>query len=194
VREELTRDSGGRWHDGAQREMMGMSSIEWSQYMHDRLGVPMEPSEISDAVVERLEAHFREGVPLMPNAVEVVRELAGRYRLGVASSANRPLIDLVLELTGMAPLFQATVSSEEVPRGKPAPDVYVEAARRVEVPPERCAAVEDSTNGILSASAAGMRAIAAPRPEFPPSAEALEAADATLGSLSELPAVLDRIA
>ena len=125
-----------------------MSSTEWSRYMHDQLAVPMEPDEISAAVVEGLKAHYRSQVPLLPHAVETVRALAGRWPLAVASSANRPLIDLVLELAGIAGLFRATVSSEEVPRGKPEPDVYLEAARRLEAAPARCVAVEDSTNGI----------------------------------------------
>jgi HAD superfamily hydrolase (TIGR01509 family) len=189
----LTRESGGRWHEGAQEEMMGMSSTEWSRYMRDELGVPMERDEISAAVVERLKAHYRRRVPLLPDAVETVRALARRWPLAVASSANRPLIDLVLELAGMAGLFRATVSSEEVPRGKPAPDVYIEAARRLDTAPEQCVAVEDSTNGILSASAAGMRVVAIPRPDFPPSVEALGVADAVLHSLAELEAALDEL-
>jgi HAD superfamily hydrolase (TIGR01509 family) len=193
VRERLTRESGGRWHEGAQKEMMGMSSTEWSRYMHDRLRVPMEPKEISVAVVEGLKAHFRRHVPLLPHAVETVAALAERWPLAVASSANRPLIDLVLERTGMERFFSVSVSSEEVPRGKPWPDVYLEAARRLEAPPERCAAVEDSTNGIRSARAAGMRVIAVPRPDFPPSAEALRLGDATLSSLAELEPVLRKL-
>jgi HAD superfamily hydrolase (TIGR01509 family) len=161
--------------------------------MHDELGVPMDPNEISAAVVEGLKAHFRRQVPLLPHAVETVHALARRWPLGVASSANRPLIDLVLELTGTAEPFQATVSSEEVARGKPEPDVYIEAARRLEATPERCVAVEDSTNGIRSASAAGMRVVAVPRPDFPPSAEALRVADAVLTSLGELEPALDEL-
>ena len=172
---------------------MGMSSSEWSRYMREELGVPMEPAEISATVVEGLEAYYRRRVPLLPHAVETVRALAERWPLAVASSANRPLIDLVLELTGMARLFRATVSAEEVPRGKPEPDVYIEAARRLDVVPGRCAAVEDSTNGIRSARAAGMRVIAVPRPDFPPSAEALRLADTELDSLSELEPVLGEL-
>jgi HAD superfamily hydrolase (TIGR01509 family) len=173
--------------------MMGMSSSEWSRYMREELGVPMEPAEISAAVVEGLEAYYRRRVPLLPHAVETVRALAQRWPLAVASSANRPLIDLVLELTGMAALFRATVSSEEVPRGKPEPDVYIEAARRLNVVPGRCAAVEDSTNGIRSARAAGMRVIAVPRPDFPPFAEALRLADTALDSLSEVEPALGEL-
>lgn len=171
---------------------MGMSSSEWSRHMQEELGVPMEPAEISAAVVEGLEAYYRRRVPLLPHAVETVRALAERWPLAVASSANRPLIDLVLELTRTAGLFRATVSSEEVPRGKPEPDVYIEAARRLDVVPEGCAAVEDSTNGIRSARSAGMRVIAVPRPDFPPSAEALRLADAVLDSLSELEPTLGK--
>jgi HAD superfamily hydrolase (TIGR01509 family) len=163
-----------------------MSSREWSRHMHERLRVPMEPEEISAAVVARLADRFRERVPLLPHAVEAVRATAERWPLALASSANRPLIELVLELTGMAPLFGATVSSEEVPRGKPAPDVYIEAARRLDVPARRCVAVEDSTNGIRSARTAGMRVVAVPRPDFPPSEEALRAADSVLATLAEL--------
>ena len=137
-----------------------MSSLEWSRYMRDSLGVPMEPEEISRAVVARLEQSYRERVPLLPGAEEAVRATAERWALGLASSANRPLIDLVLELTGLAPLFSVTVSSEEVPRGKPGPDVYLEAADRLQLEPTRCAAVEDSANGIRSASSAGMRVVA----------------------------------
>jgi HAD superfamily hydrolase (TIGR01509 family) len=170
--------------------MMGMSSTEWSRYMRDELGVPMEPDEISAAVVEGLKARYRRHVPLLPGALETVRALARRWPLGVASSANRPLIELVLELAGIAALFRATVSSEEVPRGKPAPDVYIEAARRLEAAPKECVAVEDSTNGIRSASAAGMHVVAVPRRDFPPSAEALSVADAVLDSLAQLEAAL----
>jgi len=187
----VTRESGGRWHEGAQEEMMGMSSSEWSRYMHSELGVPMEPNEISAAVVKELGAYYRRRIPLLPHAVEAVRALAGRWPLAVASSANRPLIDLVLDLTGMAGLFRATVSSEEVPRGKPDPDVYNEAARRLDVDQGACVAVEDSTNGIRSAHAAEMRVIAVPRPDYPPSAEALHLADAVIESLSELEPALD---
>jgi HAD superfamily hydrolase (TIGR01509 family) len=194
VREDFTRESGGRWHEGAAEEMMGMSSVEWSRYMRDSLQVPMEPEEISAAVVDRIDQRYRERVPLLPGAEEAVRATAERWPLGVASSANRPLIDLVLELTGLTPLFRATVSSEEVPRGKPAPDVYLEAARQLEVDPPRCAAVEDSANGIRAAAAAGMRVVAIPRPEFPPPEDALRKADGVLGSLNELVGALEALA
>jgi len=191
IRRELTVELGGRWHDAAQQEMMGMSSREWSRYMRDVLGVPLNPEEISEAVVKRLEERYRERVPLLPNALETIRSLARRWPLGLASSANRPLIDLVLELTGLRPLFRATVSSEEVPCGKPAPDVYLEAARRMGTAPELCAAVEDSTNGILAALRAGMRVVAVPRPDYPPSEEARERAHAVVGSLEELSTALE---
>ena len=106
--------------------------------------------------------------------------------LGVASSSNRPLIEVVLERAGIAEHFAAVVSSEEVARGKPAPDVYLEAARRLGVAPARCAAVEDSSNGIRAAHAAGMRVIALPNAHYPPAADALALADAVVGSPAEL--------
>jgi HAD superfamily hydrolase (TIGR01509 family) len=193
VREGLARERGARYDAEAQRAMMGMSSPEWSRYMHEELGVPDEPARISEEVVRRMEARYRERLPLLPGAVEAVERLAARWPLGLASSSNRPLIDVVLELSGLVDLFRVTVSSEEVPRGKPSPDVYLEAARRLGVSPESCAAVEDSHSGIRSARAAGMRVVAIPNPSFPPDDSALAEADVVLASLEELtPAAIER--
>jgi HAD superfamily hydrolase (TIGR01509 family) len=186
ARRELVAERGGVWRDDATRAMMGMSSLEWSRYMHDGLGVDLEPAAISAAVVEKLEQLYRRELPLLPGAREAVRALATRWPLGLASSSNREIIDLVLELAGLADAFTTTVSSEEVPRGKPAPDVYLEAARRLEVAPGDCAAVEDSTNGLRAAAAAGMTVIALPNAAFPPAEDALGLATAVIGSLDEL--------
>jgi HAD superfamily hydrolase (TIGR01509 family) len=186
VREAYVRERGGRYDAEIQRAMMGMSSTEWSRYLHDVAGVPDEPDEINRAVVQRMLDRYRERLPLIDGAAGAVERIAARYPLGLASSSNRELIDTVLEVSGLARYFRATVSSEEVAHGKPAPDVYLEAARRLDVAPERCAAVEDSHGGIRSAKAAGMRVIAIPNPTYPPDADALALADVTLGSLDEL--------
>ena len=186
VREELVRERGGRWHERAQRDMMGMSSLEWSRYLHDELGVPDPPEEISAEVVRRLESRYRDRLPVLPGAREAVERLAACWPLALASSSNRELIDVALELMGVRYLFRATVSSEEVARGKPAPDVYLEAARRLGVDPPRVAAIEDSQNGIRAAKAAGMRVIAIPNEHFPPAEDALAQADVVLDSLAEL--------
>jgi HAD superfamily hydrolase (TIGR01509 family) len=186
AREQLAKERGGRWHDQAQKDMMGMSSTEWSRYMHERIGLPEPPAEINREVVERLAATYRQHLPALPGAKEAVERLAARWPLGLASSSNRELIDLALELLGVKQLFAVTVSSEEVARGKPAPDVYLEAARRLDVDPAHAAAVEDSNNGILAAKAAGMRVLAIPNRHFPPGEEALAQADAVLDSLAEL--------
>jgi len=194
ARRQLSGERGGRWRDDAQRAMMGMSSPEWSRYMHDVVGVPDPPEEISAEVVKRLEALYRERLPLVPGALEAVRRIGERWPLAIASSSNRPLIDLFLELTGTGQLFRATVSSEEVARGKPAPDVYLEAARRLGVSPATCAAIEDSENGIRSAAAAGMRVIAIPNHVFPPSDEVRSRAHVVLGWLDELmPEVVEEL-
>ena len=186
VREALVRERGGRWTESAQRDMMGMSSSEWSQYLHEELGLEEPPEELNRLVVERMAERYRASLPLLPGAVEAVKRLAARWPLAVASSSNRPLIDLVLELSGLAPYFAATVSSEEVARGKPAPDVYLEAASRLGAVPEDCAAVEDSESGIRAAKAAGLRVIAIPNRSFPPSDEVLASAEVVLRSLDQL--------
>jgi len=186
VKKAFAEESGGHWKESAQWDMLGMSSIEWSRYMHDELGVPVPPEEISKRVAERLAERYRERLPLLPGAVEAVRSLAREWPLGLASSSNRNVIDLALERAGLVDEFRATVSSEEVERGKPAPDVYLETARRLEVDPGACVAIEDSTNGIRSAHAAEMTVIAVPNRDFPPEPDALALAALELDSLEEL--------
>jgi HAD superfamily hydrolase (TIGR01509 family) len=186
VRETLARERGGRWHERAQADMMGMSSTEWSRYMHDVIGLPEPAAEINAEVVARILSRYEQRVPLLDGAVEAVERLGRDFRLGLASSSNRTVIDTVLQRTGLGRLFRVTVSSEEVERGKPAPDVYVEAARRLRTAPKRCAAVEDSANGIASAHAAGMRVLAIPNPRYPPPGDVLAKADRVVDSLGAL--------
>ena len=186
AKEALVRETGGRWLDEAPRTMMGMSSLEWSAYLRDDLAVPMEAAEINREVVRRMEAGYREELPLLPGANEAVRALAARWPLGLASSANRVVIDLVLELAGFGDAFRVTVSSEEVERGKPAPDVYLAAARGLGVDPAGCVAIEDSSSGLRAAAAAGMAVIAVPNPHYPPAPEALALASASVATVGEV--------
>jgi HAD superfamily hydrolase (TIGR01509 family) len=185
VREDLARERGGRWHTRAQRDMMGMSSIEWSRYMHDVIGLRDSPDAINAEVVRRMLEQYRDALPLVPGAVDAVKRLSDDYRLAIASSSNRPIIDAVLR-TGDLGSFEITVSSEEVEHGKPAPDVYLEAAARLGVRPGACAAIEDSGNGLQAARLAGMRVIAIPNRRYPPAEDALALADVVLDSLSGL--------
>ena len=180
AKEALVREAGGRWRDEAPTVMMGMSSPEWSAYLRDDLGVPMDADAISLDVVRRMEEGYRRELPLLPGAAEAVRALAARWPLGLASSSNREIIDLFLELATFAGAFRVTVSSEEVARGKPAPDVYLEAADGLGAEPGRCVAIEDSSNGLRAAAAAGMPVIAVPNPHYPPAADALALAAATV--------------
>ncbi|HEY2373200.1 MAG TPA: HAD family phosphatase [Gaiellaceae bacterium] len=186
VREAYVRERGGRYDEAIQRAMMGMSSTEWSGYLHETAGVPEEPDAINEEVVRRMLASYREHLPLIDGATDAVHRLAAKYPLGLASSSNREIIDTVLDVAGLAACFSATVSSEEVAHGKPAPDVYLEAARRLGVEPMQCAAIEDSHGGIRSAKAAGMYVIAVPNPLYPPDEESLAQADKVIRSLAEL--------
>jgi HAD superfamily hydrolase (TIGR01509 family) len=190
VREQYVRERGGRYDAEIQRAMMGMSSTEWSRYLHDAAGVPEEPAAINDEVVRLMLDRYREHLPLIPGAREAVLRLAQDFTLGLASSSNRSIIDGVLEAAGLSDAFAATVSSEEVAHGKPAPDVYLEAVRRLGVPPDRSAAIEDSHGGIRSAKAAGLRVLAIPNPTYPPDPESLAQADVVLDSLDELTAAV----
>ena len=186
VRQAYTEEAGGHYGPAAARDMQGMSSLEWSRYMAEKLGVPGTQAEINAAVVKRMLERYGEDPPLIPGAADVVREVAQRWLVAIASSSNPELIEVVVRTSGLGDVFGIAVSSEEVGRGKPAPDVYLEAARRLGVEPTQCGAVEDSHNGIRSAKAAGMFVVAVPNPHFPPDDEAMAAAEVVLGSVAEL--------
>ena len=185
-RRALAAEHGRPWPEDATAAMMGMSAPEWSAYVRDRVGVPLAPEDISARVVAHVLDAYGERLPLLPGADEAVARMADRWPLALASSSNREVIDRVMATSGWGEIFRTWVSSEEVGRGKPAPDVFLEALRRLGVPPAEAAGVEDSHNGILAARAAGLRVIAVPNHEFPPGPEALAAADVVLGSLDEL--------
>ncbi len=186
VRRSFVAEHGGRWQPDSQRRLMGMSTAEWSRYLSEELGVGLPPREVATAVIDRMADRYRESLPLLPGAVDAGRRLAPAWRLGLASSSPPRLIRLVLERAAIAELFKAVGSTEDVERGKPAPDVYLAVTSRLDVQPRRCVAVEDSTNGLRSALAAGLRVVAVPRPEYPPDPETLARVDRVLGGLDEL--------
>jgi HAD superfamily hydrolase (TIGR01509 family) len=193
VRERYTRSHGGRWYDGAEASMKGMSAPEWAGFLHE-LGVPGPDEVIAADVAGEVAASYEQHLPLLDGAVDTVRALAARWPLGLASSANRSVIAVVLRLAQLEETFSAVVSSEEVAAGKPAPDVYLEAASRLRVEPGRCLSVEDSANGILSALAAGMTAVAVPRPGAPVPADVLARCAAVLDRLPGLtPSLAERL-
>jgi HAD superfamily hydrolase (TIGR01509 family) len=195
VKEALVRESGGTWSDEAPRRMMGMSSPEWVAYLREDLGVSLDAAEINREVVRLMDESYVRELPLLPGAADAVRALAARWPLALASSSNREIIDRFLELSGFGDAFTLTVSSEEVPRGKPAPDVFLEAARALGVTPARAVVIEDSTNGLLAAAAAGMPVIATPNPHWPPDAAALALAAATVSGVAEVtPELVERVA
>jgi HAD superfamily hydrolase (TIGR01509 family) len=187
VRRGFVADHGGSWTADAQNRLMGMSTAEWSAYLASDFGISgLTSQQVAGQVVAAMAVEYSRHLPLLPGAVDAVRSLAGRWPLAVASSSPRSLIETVLATAGLESAFAAVVSSEEVPRGKPAPDVYLAAAGRLSTAPTACAAVEDSSNGLRAAAAAGLTVIAIPRPEYPPAADALASARLVLPSLNVL--------
>ena len=195
AKEGLARETGATWKAQAPQAMLGMSSTEWAVYLHEEIGIPLAPAEIDRRVLARMVELYHEREPVIDGAPEAVREIAARWPVGLASSSNREIIDLFLEVSGLKGCFTATVSSEEVARGKPSPDVYLEAARRLDVRPDQCVAVEDSSNGMRSAVAAGMSVIAIPNRDYPPSDDALALASSRIDEITQLtPELVERAA
>ncbi|GGK33456.1 HAD family hydrolase [Nocardia camponoti] len=188
VRHDYVVLKDGRWQPDAQRKMMGMSTDEWAAYMSDDLGVAKPLDAISGSIINLMAAQYLHHVPAIPGAVDAVKRLSTQFKLGLASSSPATLIDLVLDRLGLIDDFSAVTSTADVGSGKPSPDVYLETAKKLTLKPAQCAAVEDSTNGLISAHAAGMRVIAIPRPEFPPAPDALALADVVLDNIDQLTA------
>ena len=186
VRRQVVAEHGGHWTADAQRRLMGMSTQEWARYLSEDLGAGLPPQQVADLVIERMAASYADRLPLLPGATAAVRRMAACWRLGLASSSPPALIDAVLSAASLRECFAATMSTEQVAHGKPAPDIYLAAARALDARPEHCVAVEDSSNGLRSAAAAGLQVIAVPRPGYPPDADALGLARLVLTSLDEL--------
>lgn len=186
VRRDYAVAHGGRWSEEDQRAVMGANSKQWSTYMREKCGVTQTEGDIYTGVVRALRASYARNLPLCPGAVDVVGKLAPHYRMGVASSSPLELIEYALDLAGLRECFAALVSSDDVAHGKPEPDVYLEACSRLGSSPDRAVAIEDSTNGILSAARAGLAVVAVPNGLFPPEVRALDRADLVLTSISEL--------
>ncbi len=186
ARKAMADVAGKPWGTLDHDAVMGVSTDEWAEYMIERLELTMTRQEVVDEVIGRMTEVYREGVPYLPGAIELIDLVAARFRTGLASGAHPALIDIVTADSPMQGKFEIIVAADEVGVGKPAPDVYLEAARRLGVDPVDCVCLEDSGNGILSGIAAGMKVIAVPDPRFPPAAEKLERADLVVGSLTEL--------
>jgi HAD superfamily hydrolase (TIGR01509 family) len=186
VRRAFVAEHRGTWQPDSQRRLMGMSTPEWAAYLSTDLGVGLPAAQVADAVVQRVAQRYGERLPLMAGAVQAVRRVAAVWPVGLASSSPPVLIDLVVKAAGLETVFAVAVSTEEVGRGKPAPDVYLAVAERLHVAAADCAAVEDSSNGLRSAAAAGAVVVAVPHPRYPPDPDALATADLVLGGLDEL--------
>ncbi|GAA1250339.1 HAD family phosphatase [Prauserella halophila] len=190
VRRSVAASHGGTWNAEATRAMQGMSTPEWAAYLAEEVGVALPPDEIADTVIAEMRNRYADAPPVLPGASETLSRIASEYPVAIASSSPPVLIESFLTATGLAPQVPVAVSSEQVAKGKPAPDVYLEAASRLGVHARECAAVEDSTSGLQAALAAGMTVFAVPNPHFPPDRTVVAKTHRTLDGISELPAAL----
>ncbi len=174
----FSESRGHPWELSDTLAVQGMSAPEWAAYLAGHVGAPGDADEARDYCIDDLVSRIRRGeAELLPGARELVTSVSARVPIALASSAARRAIDAVLLYYELADLFTATVSSEEVARGKPSPDVYLEAVSRLKISPANGLAVEDSSNGIRSAHAAGLLVVGIPNATYPPKPDAAALAD-----------------
>lgn len=194
IRRDVVAERGGRWIDGATEAMQGMSTQEWSHYLVSTLGVPLAAEEVAEIVIDRMAQTYVDGPPVLPDATTTLSTVTSQFPAAIASSAPARIIRAFLEATDLVDTVGFTISSENASAGKPSPDVYLRAARGLGVAPEECAAVEDSSNGLRAAVAAGTTVFAVPNPHFPPADDALAGTYRVLGGIGELPTALGELA
>jgi HAD superfamily hydrolase (TIGR01509 family) len=183
ARRDYCAEIGCAWREEDELSVKGHNSAEWAVAIAMRCEINLPPAQIIDTVVARMRVMYEGKLPLLPGATDVVRALAPRFPLAVASSSPSSLIEYVMSETGIRSQFKVIVSADEVGRGKPAPDVFLMASERLGNVPDMCAVFEDSSAGILAARAAGMYVIAVPNSHYPPQSDALGQADLVLDSL-----------
>jgi HAD superfamily hydrolase (TIGR01509 family) len=187
VRARFAADHGRSWTSADQAAVMGANSRAWARIMRERLDLPLADEAIERAIVDGVvDRYEREGTPTIDGAVEAVRRIAADRPVAIASSAHADVIAAALDATGLTDVFEVVVSSDEVAHGKPAPDVYLEVARRMGVAPSTALVVEDSRNGVIAGKAAGMTVVLVPNHSVPPAPGAAEAADVVLDRLADL--------
>lgn len=192
VRADLARAHGRPWTLDHRRAVMGANSPTWARIIRDRVPIDLPADEIERLVVGAMvERYERLGTPEIPGAAEAVRRLAARLPVAVASSAHVDVIRAAIHGLGLEGVFAAVASSDEVSLGKPSPDVYLLAARRLGVEPRRCLVVEDSLNGVRAGKEAGMTVVLVPDHSIPPAEGARELADWVLDSLAGLDAIVE---
>jgi HAD superfamily hydrolase (TIGR01509 family) len=196
VRRDFAAALGRGWDTEDQAAVMGANSRAWARTMRQRLELDLSELEIERAIVDGVVKRYRrDGAPLIEGAMETVRRVAAERPVAVASSAHRDVIDAALVGIGLMDVFAIIVSSDEVTHGKPAPDVYLETARRLGVAPSDCLVVEDSYNGVCAARAAGMTTVLVPNASVPPATGTRDLADVVLDRLTDLyPALIERTA
>jgi HAD superfamily hydrolase (TIGR01509 family) len=185
ARQQLAAEYGQTWTQDDQHSVMGVSTATWANYMIKRLGLDLTQQGVIERIKGIMLTMYHEHIPYLPGAVDAVRLAAQHYPTALASGSERSLIEAVIQDSALRDQFQAVVCTDDLPRGKPAPDVYLEAARRLGVTPELCVCVEDSPNGVLAGKAAGMKVIAVPDERFNPNPEVIRQAEIVLGSLEE---------
>lgn len=183
ARSSMAAEAGKEWNEKDHRAVMGVSTEEWASYMIQRLELTISPEEVQAEIVQRMLEMYREGVPYLPGAVEAVNLASGHYPTALASGSHPNLIEAVVNDAPMQGKFKVVLSADEVGVGKPAPDVYLQTAHRLGIPPQQCLCLEDSGNGILAGLRAGMKVVAVPDPRFAPSQEILRQAHLVLTSL-----------
>ena len=193
VRAAFAAAHGRAWTADDQAAVMGANSAAWARIMRERLDLDLPDAAIERAIVDGVvERYRREGAPRIDGTIEAIRRIAADLPVAVASSSHAEVIDAALDATGLGDVFTVAVSSDEVADGKPAPDVYLEAARRLGIAPANCLVVEDSLNGVRAGKAAGMFVVLVPNASVPPAPGTSELADLVLDRLADLdPARID---
>jgi len=186
IRHGLAIENDIEWPVDATRLMQGMSTQEWSAYLADTVGIPGNAADVASTVISKMAQRYAAELPLIPGAVEAVKNIAAHWPVAIASSSPRQLIDVVLAESGLSDVVRTSMSTEECAAGKPSPIVYESVVQRLGSTPARTVGVEDSSNGLRSASAARLIVVAVPNPTYPPASDALALADAVVNNLTEL--------
>lgn len=194
AKEDLLKEINYKWTWEDQKNSMGVSTETWVNYVYNFADQKFTKEEVLHGITDRMKTYYKNGeIDLMPGANEALQFAKNNFKVGLASGSYKDLLYGAVKSNNWESIFEEILSSDDIERGKPQPDIYLEVMKRLGVLPEECIVLEDSRDGIKAGVAAGAKVITVPSKDVPVPPEVLDSAYAVIDSLNDFPQIVNEL-